>query len=78
MAKAWQVCEVRARFSAFLEAAVKEGPQILTRRGVATAVLRPMGQWHEMQRATNPNVKEVLLAPEPRTETLTPPRQPRS
>ena len=78
MTRAWQAREARARFSAFLEATVNEGPQIVTRRGVETAVLLPIGQWQELQMSVRPSLKEALLAPEPRTETLTPPRRPRS
>ena len=74
MSKAWQVREARARFGAFLEASVKGGPQIVTRRGVETAVLLLIGQWRELQKSARPSLKEVLLAPEARTETLTPPR----
>lgn len=74
MAKAWQVQEARARFGAFLEASVREGPQIVTRRGVETAVLLPIEQWRELQNSEKQSLKEALLAPEPRTETLTPPR----
>ena len=39
MSKAWQVQEAKARFSEFLEASVREGPQIVTKRGVEAAVL---------------------------------------
>ena len=76
MTRAWQAHEARARFSAFLEATVNEGPQIVTRRGVETAVLLPIVQWREMQKAEKPSLKEALLAPEPRAEALTPPRRP--
>ena len=78
MTRAWQAREARARFSAFLEAAANESPQIVTRRGVETAVLLPIGQWRELQMSARPSLKETLLAPEPRTDTLTPLRQPRS
>lgn len=79
MTRAWQAREARARFSAFLEATVSEGPSIVTRRGVETAVLLPIAQWREMQKAEKPSLKEALLAPESRTDVLTPPRrQPRS
>lgn len=79
MTRAWQAREARARFSAFIEATANEGPQIVTRHGVETAVLLPIAQWREMRKSEKPSLKEVLLAPEPRTEALTPPRrQPRS
>jgi prevent-host-death family protein len=41
--RSWQVQEAKARFSEFLEAS-KEGPQVVTKRGVETAVLVPIEQ----------------------------------
>ena len=74
MGKTWQVQEAKARFSAFLEASVKEGPQIVTKRGVETAVLLPIEQWRRLRRLARPDLKAALLAPEARTEALAPPR----
>ena len=74
MSKAWQVHEAKARFSEFLEASVREGPQIVTKRGVEAAVLLPIEQWRKLRALAQPDLKEWLLAPEARTETLTPPR----
>ena len=76
MSKVWQVQEAKARFSELLETSLAEGPQIVTKRGVETAVLVPIDQWRRLERMTRPNLKELLLAPEPRTEALTPPRRP--
>ena len=70
----WQVQDAKARFSEFLEASLREGPQIVTRRGVETAVLVPIQQWRSIERRARPTLKELLLASEPRTEELTPPR----
>ena len=75
MSKAWQVQEAKARFSEFLEASVREGPQIVTKRGVEAAVLLPIEQWRRLRAMAKPDLKEWLLAPEARTETLTPPRK---
>lgn len=75
MTKIWQVQEAKARFSEFLEASLKDGPQVVTRRGVEAAVLVPIEQWRRMERMTKPNLKDLLLAPEPRTDELTPPRE---
>ena len=47
---AWQVQDAKARFSEFLEASLREGPQIVTRRGIETAVLVPIQQWRSMER----------------------------
>lgn len=74
MGEAWQVHEAKARFSEFLEASINRGPQIVTRRGVETAVLLPIEQWRRLQKTAQPDLKALLLAPEARTETLTPPR----
>ncbi len=75
MNKAWPVQDAKSRFSEFLDTALAEGPQIVTRRGVETAVLIPIGEWRRLERMTRPNLKELLLAPEARTEELTPPRR---
>ena len=71
----WQVQDAKARFSEFLEATIKEGPQVVTRRGVETAVLIPIEEWRRLQRASRPSLKQLLLVPEPRFENLVPPRR---
>jgi antitoxin Phd len=48
--------------------AVKKGPQVVTCRGVKTAVLLPIEEWERLQNAARPSLKELLLAPEPRFE----------
>lgn len=70
----WQVQDAKARFSELLETSLTKGPQIVTKRGVATAILVPIEQWRRLEKLTRPDVKDVLLAPEARTEMLTPPR----
>ena len=75
MGKAWQVQDAKARFSEFLEASLADGPQIVTRRGVETAVLLPIEQWRRLEKMTKPDLKELLLAPDARTDSLTPPRR---
>ena len=74
MSKTWQVQEAKARFSEFLEASSRQGPQIVTKRGVEAAVLLPIEQWRRLRKLAQPDLKELLLAPEARTETLAPPR----
>jgi antitoxin Phd len=64
----WPVQEAKARFSELLEASVREGPQIVTKRGVETAVLVPIEQWRSLQQRARPTLKDLLLAPEPRFE----------
>lgn len=62
----WPVQEAKARFSQFLEASLREGPQIVTKRGVETAVLVPIREWRRLEQAGRPSLKELLLASEPR------------
>ncbi len=72
--RTWQVQDAKARFSEFLETSLKEGPQVVTRRGVEAAVLVPIEQWRRLENLAKPNLKDLLLASEPRVEELTPPR----
>lgn len=74
----WQAREARERFSVFLEATVNEGPQIVTRRGIETAVLLPINQRREMPKVASPSLKEAFLAADARTEVPTLPLPPRS
>jgi antitoxin Phd len=64
----WQVQEAKARFSELLDATLKKGPQIVTRRGVEAAVLVPIDEWKRLQAGAKSHWKDVLLAPEPRFE----------
>ena len=68
MTNTWQVQDARARFSELLKTSLAEGPQIVTRRGVETAVLVPIDQWRRLEKMSSPNLKELLLAPEARTD----------
>jgi len=68
----WQVQDAKARFSEFLDATIKKGPQVVTRRGIETAVLVPIEEWNRLQKAARPGLKALLLAPEARFENLIP------
>lgn len=71
----WQVQDAKARFSEFLDATIKKGPQVVTRRGVETAVLVPIEEWNRLQRAARPSFKTLLLAQDARCENLIPERR---
>ena len=75
MSNVWPVQTAKARFSELLETTVDEGPQIITKRGVETAVLVPIERWRGLEKLARPNLKELLLAPDARTDTLTPQRR---
>ena len=70
----WQVQDAKARFSEFLEASLKKGPQVVTRRGVEAAVLLPVDEWRRLQRAARPELKDLLLADTPRFDYAIPER----
>lgn len=72
----WQVQTARARFRELIEKTVTEGPQIVTRRGVETVVVAPIELWRTLERRVTPNLKELLLASEPRSESLAVPSRP--
>ena len=72
--KVWPVQDAKARFSELLETCLREGPQIVTKRGAETAVLVPIEDWRRLQRSARPTLKELLLADAPRAELQSPPR----
>jgi prevent-host-death family protein len=70
----WPVQDAKARFSELLATCLKDGPQMVTRRGEEAAVLVPVAEWRRLQRAVRPTLKELLLAPAPRGELQLPAR----
>jgi len=72
----WQVYDAKARFSELLEAALKDGPQVVTRRGVETAVLVPIDEWKRLNDRPQPSIPDPLLDPTgPHDIPLTPRRR---
>ena len=45
----WQLQNAKARFSEVIQSALESGPQIITRRGVKTAVVLPFAEWERTQ-----------------------------
>lgn len=70
----WQVQEAKARFSAFLDVSLAEGPQIVTKRGKEAAVLLEIEEWRRLQASAKPSLKDVLLSDEARADVPIPPR----
>jgi prevent-host-death family protein len=62
----WAVQDAKARFSEFLEASQKYGPQTVTRRGVEAAVLVPIEEWNRLKDSQTTTLKDLLLSPGPR------------
>ena len=65
----WQVEDAKARFSELLDATIKNGPQVVTRRGIETAVLVPIHEWRRLH-GSRPSLKELLIGPGPKFESL--------
>jgi antitoxin Phd len=70
----WPVQDAKARFSELLDACVRDGPQIVTRRGTETAVLVPVEHWRGLTQSARPTLKELLLQPSGAGEMNLPPR----
>jgi antitoxin Phd len=62
--RAWQLQTAKNRFSEFVERALSEGPQIVTRRGKETAVLVSMDVYRELtgEKVPRRSFVELLLA----------------
>jgi prevent-host-death family protein len=72
--QSWPVQDAKARFSEMLETCLREGPQVVTKRGADAAVLVPVTDWQRLKRAARPTLKELLLADGARGELNIPPR----
>ncbi len=74
MMKVWQVQDAKARFSELLDNCLKDGPQLVTKRGVDSAVLVPVQEWRRLSNAARPSLKSLLLSDEARMNLALPPR----
>jgi antitoxin Phd len=61
----WAVQDAKARFSEFLETCLRDGPQVVTKRGAEAAVLVPVDQWRRLQQSARPTLKDLLLSENP-------------
>jgi prevent-host-death family protein len=57
----WAVAEAKARFSEVIDRALSDGPQLITRKGHATAVLVSAAEW-ERKVTRKGNLAEFLAA----------------
>ncbi|MGC4251392.1 MAG: type II toxin-antitoxin system Phd/YefM family antitoxin [Sphingobium sp.] len=60
--KSWPVQDAKARFSELIDACLRDGPQLITRRGNDAAVVVPASEWRRLQETAKPTLKELLLA----------------
>lgn len=72
--KVWPVQDAKARFSELLDMCERDGPQVVTRRGVEAAVLVPADEWRRITHRSRRTLKELLLADDARSDVDLPPR----
>ncbi len=48
MARVWQLQEAKNKFSEVVDEALKHGPQIITKRGVETAIVLSYAEYRQM------------------------------
>lgn len=70
----WPVQDAKARFSELLDSCVKDGPQVVSRRGAETAVLVPIAEWKRLNSAARPSLKSLLLSDCARSDLVLPQR----
>jgi len=71
----WSVQDAKARFRELLDTCLKEGPQLVTRRGAQAAVLISVAEWRRLKSRKRPTLKEWLLADDARCDLNIPPRR---
>lgn len=57
----WPVHDAKANFNELLKACIKDGPQMVTRRGADAAVLVPVAEWQRLTQAPRASLKDLLL-----------------
>ena len=70
----WQLQEAKSRFSELIDDTLEKGPQVVTRRGVDTAVVVSVDEWKKLKDEKRVTWKEVLLGEGPRFEIPLPKR----
>jgi len=61
MPHTWQLRDAKAKFSEIVKLAASEGPQVVTCRGVDTAVILSIAEWRRLE-ASRPSLVDYLLA----------------
>jgi len=70
----WPVQDAKAHFSELLNTCIKEGPQLVTRRGEEAAVLVSIAEWKQLHHPVRPSLKSLLLTDIGKTELDLPKR----
>jgi antitoxin Phd len=70
----WQLQHAKARFSELIDDTLEKGPQVVTRRGIDTAVVVSVDEWKKLKEEKRATWKDVLLGEGPRFEIPLPKR----
>ena len=62
----WQLQDAKARFSELIDDTLEKGPQMVTRRGVDTAIVVSVDEWRRLKNEKQLTWKDVLLGEGPR------------
>src|SRR6266705_6986179 len=66
----WQLQEAKARFSELIDDTLEKGPQVVTRRGIDTAVVVSIDEWHKLKDENRLTWKDVLLGEDRKSTRL--------
>ncbi len=69
----WQLQEAKAKLSEVIETSKKRGPQIITQRGVKSAVIVPFDEWERNREVKKRTLLEILQSG-PQGDLNIPPR----
>ncbi len=61
MHRTWQIQTAKARFSELVQRAKNDGPQLITFRGIDTAVMLSIDDYHRLEGA-RPSLKDALVS----------------
>jgi antitoxin Phd len=61
--RSWQLQDAKNRLSEVVDEAIRSGPQIITRRGVETAVVVSAAEWQRLTRRRAPLIEILRRAP---------------
>lgn len=70
----WSVQDTKSQFSQLLNTCLNEGPQVISRHEVETAVLVPIAEWKRLNQSARPSLKALLLAENNRIDLTLPVR----
>ena len=72
--KIWSVQDAKSQFSQLLNTCLSEGPQVISRHELETAVLVSITEWKRLNQIAHPSLKTLLLGANDRIDLSLPAR----